>query len=135
MKIFHVFIIILFTLSFSEASEDRKINDKWKTIIIEGSNKNVNFHAWGGSKNINNYIKWVSEKVKNKYGIKLKHIKIKDTSQAVKKVLYEKISKKNTNGSIDIIGLMERTSLQCLKIIYFITKIGFMNYQTQKILI
>ena len=105
MKIFHVFIIILFTLSFSEASENRKINDKWKTIIIEGSNKNVNFHAWGGSKNINNYIKWVSEKVKNKYGIKLKHIKIKDTSQAVKKVLYEKISKKNTNGSIDIIWI------------------------------
>ena len=50
MKIFHVFIIILFTLSFSEASENRKINDKWKTIIIEGSDKNVNFHAWGGDK-------------------------------------------------------------------------------------
>ena len=56
-------------------------------------------------KNINNYINWVKAKVHEKYGIKLQHIKIKDTSDAVKKVLFEKIAKKNDNGSVDIIWI------------------------------
>ena len=105
MKFFYFLIILLFTVSFSKASEKVNLDEKWKTIISQGSNKVVNFHAWGGSKNINNYINWVSVKVKNKYGINLKHVKIKDTSQAVKKVLYEKLSKKNNDGSIDIIWI------------------------------
>ena len=30
-------------------------------------NKSINFHAWGGSSNINSYIKWIGNKVKKKY--------------------------------------------------------------------
>ena len=38
----------------------------------------MKFHAWGGSKNINEYINWVGKRVQKIYGINLKHIKIKD---------------------------------------------------------
>ena len=76
--------------SLSE-SEPKK---NWDQIVNSAQNKTVKLHAWGGSKNINNYINWVKAKVHEKYGIKLQHIKIKDTSDAVKKVLFEKIAKK-----------------------------------------
>ena len=101
-----LFLIILFILyiinpSFSLTGH----TNNWDQIVNSAQNKTVKLHAWGGSKNINNYINWVKAKVHEKYGIKLQHIKIKDTSDAVKKVLFEKIAKKNDNGSVDIIWI------------------------------
>ena len=106
MKPFKLIFLILFLLiENTYASYDKNHEKKWEKIITNGSNKIVKFHAWGGSKNINEYINWVGKRVQKIYGINLKHIKIKDTSQAVKKVLYEKISKKNQGGSIDLIWI------------------------------
>ena len=100
-----LFLFIFITLSIVNLSlSDTKQND-WDKIVKNSANKTVKFHAWGGSNNINKYIKWVKEKVQDQYGIKLQHIKIKDTSDAVKKVLFEKIAKKNNNGSVDIIWI------------------------------
>ena len=105
MKSFKFFLIFIFSLFLISKAETKTNNDDWSKVIYSGMNKSVNFHAWGGSSNINNYIKWVSKKVESKYNITLNHIKIKDTAQAVKKVLYEKISGENENGSIDIIWI------------------------------
>ncbi len=101
-----IFLFILFILSsISSSLSETKSKNNWDQIVKSTQNKTVKLHAWGGSKNINNYINWVKAKVHEKYGIKLQHIKIKDTSDAVKKVLFEKIAKKNKNGSVDIIWI------------------------------
>ena len=97
------FLLVIFIGKLN--CETRKPLSEWKNIVDNARNKTVKIHAWGGSKNINNYLKWVKSKVYKKYKITLKHVKLKDTSDAVKKVLFEKISKKNTNGSVDIIWL------------------------------
>ena len=90
-----LFLIILFTFSNINSSFSKSDhNNNWDQIVQSAENKTVKLHAWGGSKNINKYINWVKAKVHGKYGIKLQHIKIKDTSDAVKKVLFEKIAKK-----------------------------------------
>ena len=101
-----LFLIILFILYIINPSFSRTGHtNNWDQIVNSAQNKTVKLHAWGGSKNINNYINWVKAKVYEKYDIKLQHIKIKDTSDAVKKVLFEKIAKKNDNGSVDIIWI------------------------------
>ena len=106
MKIVIFFYIIIFSLTISLAtSKEKQIAQEWSEIVSDGSNKKVFFHAWGGSKNINKYIQWVGIKIKQKYGTDLVHVKIKDTTQAVRKVLFEKIAKKNENGSIDLIWI------------------------------
>ena len=105
MKSFKFFIIFLLSLIFVSQGFTKPLNKNWSKVIKSGMNKSLNFHAWGGSENINSYIKWVGKEVKKKYGIKLNHIKIKDTAQAVKKVLYEKISGKNKQGSVDMIWI------------------------------
>ena len=100
-----IFLFLFLLIGNAYGSSDKNHIKKWEKITKDGINKNVKFHAWGGSKNINEYINWAGKRVKEIYGINLKHIKIKDTSQAVKKVLYEKISKKNQEGSIDLIWI------------------------------
>ena len=107
-----LFLIILFIFNVINPSFSKTGHtNNWNQIVNSAKNKTVKLHAWGGSKNINNYINWVKAKVHEKYAIKLQHIKIKDTSDAVKKVLFEKIAKKNKNGSVDIIWTVSYTHL------------------------
>ena len=114
-----LFLIILFIFNVINLSFSKTVHtNNWDQIVNSAQNKTVKLHAWGGSKNINNYINWVKVKVYEKYGIKLQHIKIKDTSDAVKKVLFEKIAKKNENGSVDIIWINGENFLTMKKIIY-----------------
>ena len=98
-------LIILFLIFFSSNAIGDKIKsaNNWENIVKGTKDKTVRFHAWGGSSNINNYINWVTKKVEEKYGIKLIHVKLKDTSDAVKKILFEKIAQKQSNGSVDIL--------------------------------
>ena len=102
MRLLNIFLTFIFIYSMSEASEKQNL---WKNITLQGINNDVNFHAWGGSKNINNYIKWAGIKLKKKYGINLKHIKVTDTAQVAKKVFYEKIAKKDKQGSVDLMWI------------------------------
>ncbi len=102
MKIFYLFVFL--PIIFSKITLAESINKNWSEVEKFGINKTVNFHAWGGSKNINSYISWAKKRVMKLYNIKLKHIKLKDTEQAVKKVLFEKASKIK-NGSIDLIWI------------------------------
>ena len=99
-----LFVSVTFNI-ISPSFCEIKYKNNWDEIVKSAQNKTVKFHAWGGSKNINNYIKWIKEKVLKQYGIKLQHIKIKDTSDAVKKVLFEKIAKRNNTGSVDMIWI------------------------------
>ena len=59
-----LFLIILFILciikpSFSKSGQ----TNNWDQIVNSAQNKTVKLHAWGGSKNINNYHNWIKTKV------------------------------------------------------------------------
>ena len=63
------------------------------------------FAAWAGSDKINAYLRWVAEQVQARYGVELKHFKLSNTADAVKRVLAEKSAGKNTGGGIDLIWI------------------------------
>ena len=77
------------------------------TLIIflfltnNASSIEVNFHAWGGSNNINDYIGNLREDLVD-YGIDLKHTKISDTESSVNLILSESINKKS---KVDLIWI------------------------------
>ena len=58
-------------------------NISFEKIVTGEISKDVSFNAWGGSPATNKYIQWVAGRVKEKYGIILKHVKLTNTSQAV----------------------------------------------------
>ena len=88
------FIFVFFIISpLSNATENK--ND-WNIEANKVSGQTIFFHAWGGAKNINSYIKWASEEVKKKYNITVKHVKVSDTANVVARILSEKMLKKTT---------------------------------------
>ena len=64
--------------------------------------KNINFHAWGGSVVINNFISQASQNLK-KNNIDLHHTKITDIAETVKILLSDKKNNNLKNGKIDLI--------------------------------
>ena len=63
-------IMFILTISFVSTSFGKKEDSNyWHQIVKSSKNKTVKLHAWGGSKNINNYLQWVKDQVSKKYGI------------------------------------------------------------------
>ena len=97
-----IFFSLLFFI-FPINAHERK--DDWKDVLKEASGQTIYFHAWGGAKNINSYVKWASDEVKKKYKITVKHVKVSDTANVVAKILSEKNVKKNNNGTVDLVWI------------------------------
>ena len=56
------FIFVFFIISpYSNATEKK---NRWEIKTSSVSGQTIFFHAWGGAKNINSYIKWASDEVK-----------------------------------------------------------------------
>ncbi|MBJ7539073.1 ABC transporter substrate-binding protein [Marinomonas transparens] len=77
----------------------------WQDTLVQAEGQTVYFNAWGGADNINDYIQWAADRIKDKYNVTLKQVKLTDTSDAVNRVLAEKAAGKNTNGSIDLMWI------------------------------
>ncbi|MCU7553258.1 ABC transporter substrate-binding protein [Alteromonas sp. ASW11-19] len=65
----------------------------------------LQFHAWGGSAQVNDYLQWVAGQVEARHGITLKHVKLADTSDAVARVLAEKAAGNHDQGAVDLIWI------------------------------
>ncbi len=76
----------------------------WSVLAAEAKGQEVYFNAWAGADNINAYIAWAGEQVKDRYGVTLNHVKITDTAEVVKRVRDEvKTGKKD--GSVDLVWI------------------------------
>ena len=97
------FIFVFFIISpYSNATEKK---NRWEIKTSSVSGQTIFFHAWGGAKNINSYIKWASDEVKKKYNITVKHVKVSDTANVVARILSEKNVKRDNNGAVDLVWI------------------------------
>ena len=97
-----LFIFFLKSLIFPVFASE---NSSFEQIIMREISRDVSFNAWGGSPATNQYIQWVAGRVKEKYGIILRHVKLTNTSQAVSRILAEKIAGKTEKGSVDLLWI------------------------------
>ena len=100
MKKFIVFSNLLL-LSFFSAAADLN----WHEIEKKAQGQTVYFYAWGGSQDINNYLRWADKQLQKRYNVTLKHVKVSDISEAITRLLAEKTANKNTRGSIDMLWI------------------------------
>ena len=77
----------------------------WQEIVAAAKGQTVYWNAWGGDESINAYIAWVGDKVREKYGVTLNHVKLADTADAVSRVLAERAASKKEGGSVDLIWI------------------------------
>jgi len=92
------------TLSAGSAIADPDPAD-WGAVLEEARGQTVYWNAWGGSSQINAYIGWVGEELEERHGIRLVHVKLEDTANAVTTVVAEKAAGRNEGGSIDLIWI------------------------------
>lgn len=97
------FIFVFFIISPLSNATEKKNN--WEIEARKFSGQTIFFHAWGGAKNINSYIKWASDEVKKRYNITIKHVKVSDTANVVARILSEKNVKTNNNGAVDLVWI------------------------------
>ncbi len=76
----------------------------WKKIETQARGQTVYFNAWGGAPTINAYIQWASTQVQEQFGVTVKHVKIADASDMVKRVRNEKLAGK-TDGTVDLVWI------------------------------
>ena len=84
--------------AFAQGSE-------WSRIEAAARGQSVYFNAWAGSERINAYLQWAAGELAQRHGIKLEHVKITDTAEAVKRVRAEKTAGRSNDGSVDLVWI------------------------------
>ena len=77
-------------------------NADWAQVQNDAKGQTVYFNAWGGSEATNAYIAWATKEAKTRYGIEVRHVKITDTAEVVKRVQTEVSAGRSSDGSIDL---------------------------------
>jgi putative thiamine transport system substrate-binding protein len=78
---------------------------EWNAVLAKAKGQTVYWNAWAGDEKTNAFIAWVGEQVKAKYGVNVQHVKLKDTAEAVTRVVTEKTAGKTSGGSVDLIWI------------------------------
>jgi putative thiamine transport system substrate-binding protein len=93
------FATALFALgAYAEAPE-------WDDIVAKARGQTVNFNAWAGDEKTNAFIAWVGAEVARRYGVTINHVKLKDTAEAVTRVVAEKAAGRDRGGTVDLIWI------------------------------
>jgi len=74
----------------------------WPQIEAQAKGQTVYFNAWGGGEAINAYIAWAAQEVQSRYGVTVKHVKITDAAEVVKRVQTEVAAGRTSDGSVDL---------------------------------
>ena len=79
--------------------------DNWQQVTEKAKGQTVYFHAWGGSQEINNYLRWADKQLQSQYGVTLNHVKVTDIAETTTRLIAEKAAGKNTGGSVDMVWI------------------------------
>lgn len=85
----------------AQAAETRP----WDEILARAKGQTVYWNAWAGDERTNAFIAWIGDEVGRRYGVGIQHVKLKDTAEAVTRVVSEKVAGRDHNGSVDLIWI------------------------------
>jgi putative thiamine transport system substrate-binding protein len=77
----------------------------WSEIVARAHGQTVYWNAWAGDERTNAFIAWVGDAVSRRYGVAVTHVKLKDTAEAVTRVVSERAAGRDRDGSVDLIWI------------------------------
>jgi putative thiamine transport system substrate-binding protein len=77
----------------------------WPAVLEEARGQTVYWHAWGGDPRINAFIAWVGLELESRHGVRLTHVKLADTADAVTRVIAEASAGRDQGGAVDAIWI------------------------------
>lgn len=81
-------VLVSHSIAFASVNEMQG-SEKWQQTVSKAGGQTVYFYAWGGSKPVNDYLRWASKQLLQQYGVKLRHVKVADISEAVSRLKAE----------------------------------------------
>ena len=83
----------------------RAQGEPWNDIVARAKGQTAYFNAWAGDEKTNAFIAWAGDELKRRYDVSVQHVRLKDTAEAVQRVIAEKQAGRNQGGSVDLIWI------------------------------
>jgi len=96
---------LLFAAVFAVACDAGAQVIDWNATLAKARGQTVNWNAWAGDEKTNAFIAWVGDEVNRRHGVKINHVKLKDTAEAVTRVVAEKAAGRNADGTVDLMWI------------------------------
>ena len=77
----------------------------WNEVLAKARGQTVYWNAWAGDEKTNDFIVWVGDQVKARYGVGVQHVRLRDTAEAVTRVVAEKSAGRDRDGTVDLIWI------------------------------
>lgn len=77
----------------------------WPGILERAKGRTVYWNAWAGDERTNAFIASVGAETRERYGVAIEHVRLRDTAEAVTRVLAEKQAGRNEGGGVDLIWI------------------------------
>jgi putative thiamine transport system substrate-binding protein len=97
-------LLLAFTLLAAALAPPARADD-WDQVLDRARGQTIYWNAWGGDDEINDYIAWVGQQVRERHGVDVVHVKLTDTAEAVSRVLAEQAAGRTDDGSVDLIWI------------------------------
>lgn len=96
---------ILFLSCCLVVSQAAKGEATWQQTVAEARGQTVYFYAWGGSTEVNNYLRWAEREVEQRFDVTLVHVKVADIAEAVARILAEGEASSPAKSAIDLLWI------------------------------
>jgi putative thiamine transport system substrate-binding protein len=96
---------LLLVLLLLLAGSATALAGSWDDTLAKARGQTVYWNAWGGDPTTNDFIAWVGQSVLDRYGVKVVHVKLSDTADAVTRVLAEKTAGRSSGGTVDLVWI------------------------------
>jgi putative thiamine transport system substrate-binding protein len=77
----------------------------WPGVLREARGRELFFNAWAGDDRTNAFLAWAGERVRERFGVALRHVRLRDTAEAVARILAEKAAGRREGGSVDLVWI------------------------------
>jgi putative thiamine transport system substrate-binding protein len=77
----------------------------WADVEKAGRGQSVAWNAWAGDDRTNAFIAWVAERMKMLHAVEVRHVRLRDTSEAVTRVVAERAGGRLAGGSVDLVWI------------------------------
>jgi putative thiamine transport system substrate-binding protein len=77
----------------------------WPQILATARGQKVFWNAWGGDDRTNGFIAWANDRVSERFGVRIQHVRLRDTAEAVARVVAEKAAGRTEGGSVDLVWI------------------------------
>ncbi|WP_245730555.1 ABC transporter substrate-binding protein [Pseudohongiella acticola] len=77
----------------------------WSSVVQQADNQDLYFYTWGGDQQTNAYLAWTRQQLEINYNIRMTHVRLSDTADAVSRILAERQAGNLDRGAVDLLWL------------------------------